>query len=192
MHIAVFCGSNPGHQPIYRDAAVQLGTAIAERGHSLVYGGASEGLMGTVADAALAAGGEVIGVLPQGLQKKEMAHLGLTVLHLVDSMHERKAAMAARADAFIALPGGAGTLEEMFEVWTWAQIGDHSKPCALFNVAGFYDGLLSFLDHVSAEGFMKPAHRQTLLVDTEVSALLDRCEQYQAPVINKWYGHQPG
>jgi uncharacterized protein (TIGR00730 family) len=148
--ITVFCGSNSGVRPDYVAAAVLLGRVLAERGDTLVYGGSSVGLMGALADAALAAGGKVIGIIPEALKTREVDHRGLTELHVVDSMHTRKRMMADRADAFVALPGGAGTLEELFEVWTWAQLGDHRKPCALLDVAGYYAQLAGFLDHMVA------------------------------------------
>src|SRR5262245_13303074 len=145
--LCVFCGSSSGRDPAYRAAAVELGALLAERRIGLVYGGAASGLMGAVAEATRAAGGEVIGVIPRALVEWAVAHTGLSDLRIVSTMHERKALMAELSDGFIALPGGIGTLEEMFEVWTWAQLGSHSKPCALLNVGGFYDRLLAFLDH---------------------------------------------
>lgn len=163
-----------------------MGTRLAQRGIELVYGGGRVGLMGTVADAALAAGGRVIGVIPQALFDKEIGHTGLTDLRVVPSMHERKALMADLSDGFIALPGGFGTFEEFFEVLTWAQLGFHRKACALLNSAGYYDSLLAFFDHVTAEGFVRAAHRQLLVVDTEVDSLLDRLLAYQPPQVDKW------
>ena len=145
--ICVFCGSNPGNHPAYGEAALALGRTIAGRGLTLVYGGAEVGLMGQVADAALSAGGDVVGIIPQALVDKEIAHRRLTRLETVSSMHERKARMAELSDGFVNLPGGTGTLEEMFEVWTWGQLGFHDKPIAVLNVRGFYDQLLGFLDH---------------------------------------------
>ena len=188
MHLCVFCGSNPGRLHVYREAAVALGTALAESGVGLVYGGASVGLMGAVADAALAAGGEVIGVIPQSLADKELAHKGLTEQHVTQSMHERKALMAELSDGFIALPGGAGTLEELFEVWTWAQLGFHKKGCGLLNIAGYYDQLVGFLDHVAGEQFMKTAHRDMLIVETDPKRMIERMQTYEAPVVTKWIG----
>ena len=149
--VCVFCGASPGARPIYHEAAAQLGRHIAERGLTLVYGGGAVGLMGVVADAALAAGGEVIGIIPQSLERAEIGHKGLTRLEVVDGMHARKARMAELADAFIALPGGLGTLEELFEVWTWGQLGYHAKPLGLLEVDGFYARLTDFLDHLVAE-----------------------------------------
>lgn len=171
--ICVFCGSRPGARPEYMNAAVSLGRALAERGIGLVYGGASVGTMGAIADAARGAGGEVIGVIPRGLVDRELAHEGLSELHIVDTMHERKARMAELADAFVALPGGTGTLDETFEIFTWAQLGLHAKPCALVNLAGYYDGLLTFLDHAVAEGFLEPEHRELVLVRDAPEPVLD-------------------
>jgi uncharacterized protein (TIGR00730 family) len=186
MRLCVFCGSSGGARPAYAEAAGALGQAIARRGHGLVYGGASVGLMGAVADGALAAGGEVIGVLPKSLEEKELAHHGLSALHIVGSMHARKAMMADLSDGFIALPGGIGTLEEAFEVWTWGQLGYHRKPLALLNVDGFYDKLSAFLDHITAEGFVRPPHREMAIVSADIDALLDRVERYEPPAVTKW------
>ncbi|HEX2643195.1 MAG TPA: TIGR00730 family Rossman fold protein, partial [Thermoanaerobaculia bacterium] len=146
------------------------------------------GLMGEVADAALAAGGEVIGVIPYALEAREVGHRGLTEMHVVDSMHERKARMADLSDGFLALPGGIGTLEELFEVWTWGQLGLHAKPCALLDVAGYYSPLLAFLDRTVDEGFLRPAHRAVLLVDADPEALLDRMAGFTPPAVEKWIG----
>lgn len=186
--VCVFCGSNPGARPDYLAAAEETGRAIAESGRALVYGGASVGCMGAVADAALEAGGRVVGVIPQSLIDKEIAHEGLAKQHVVGSMHERKAMMADLSDGFIALPGGAGTLEETFEIWTWGQLGLHDKPLALVNVAGFYDPLVAFLDHQTVEAFMKPAHRDMLLVGETPAEALDAMAAYEAPVVGKWIG----
>lgn len=186
MRLCVFCGSSPGNKPEYLAAAQQLGTALAKAGIGLVYGGAQVGLMGAVADAALAAGGEVIGVIPRHLVERELAHEGLTTLHEVGSMHERKAMMADLSDGFIALPGGVGTFEELFEVWTWGQLGHHQKPCALFNAAGYYDQLIAFLDHALTEGFMRQPYRDMLIVDNQVDSLLDRVRRYSPPSVSKW------
>ncbi|MBO9578921.1 MAG: TIGR00730 family Rossman fold protein [Microbacteriaceae bacterium] len=188
MRLCVFMGSSAGRLPEYREAAELLGRSLAEAGIGLVYGGASVGLMGAVADAALAAGGEVIGVIPRALQDKEIGHTGLSALHVVGSMHERKAMMAELSDGFVALPGGAGTLEELFEVWTWAQLGHHRKPCALLNVAGYFDALGAFLDHMVAEQFVKPVHRGMLIVEDSVPALLAAVRAYEAPLVDKWIG----
>jgi uncharacterized protein (TIGR00730 family) len=184
--ICVFCGSNPGASPVYAETARALAEALAERGLGLVYGGGNVGLMGALADAALAAGAEVIGVIPHALVAREVAHRGLTELREVRSMHERKALMAELADGFIALPGGIGTLEEWFEIWTWAQLGLHAKPFGLLDVAGYYENLLRFLDHVVAERFLHPDHRSNLLVETDSGRLLDRMRAYVPPVIPKW------
>ncbi|KAA0911130.1 TIGR00730 family Rossman fold protein [Pusillimonas sp. ANT_WB101] len=186
MRLCLFSGSSPGHLPIYAEAATRLGHVLADANIGLVYGGASVGLMGAAADAAQAHGGEVIGVIPRFLVEKEVAHNGLQDLRIVDSMHQRKALMAELSDGFIALPGGLGTLEELFEVWTWAQLGQHAKPCALLNINGFYDGLSTFLDHVVAEGFLKQAHRDMLIVENDVTTLLAAIENYQAPPVTKW------
>lgn len=184
--ICVFCGSNFGTRLEYEMAARTTGAAIAASGLALVYGGAKVGLMGAVADGALAAGGRVIGVLPKALQEKELAHEGLSELHIVTSMHERKAKMAELADGFIALPGGAGTLEEIFEVWTWGQLGFHSKPLGFLNTEGFYNGLLSFLDHQTGEGFMKPEMRGIMLAETDPVRLLEAFSRYEPPKTPKW------
>ncbi|MFT4174297.1 MAG: TIGR00730 family Rossman fold protein [Rhodocyclaceae bacterium] len=186
MRIAIFCGSSMGIDPCYAEAARLVGRALAEAGHGVVYGGGKVGLMGTVADAALAAGGEVIGVIPRHLQARELAHTGLSRLLVVDSMHERKAQMAALADAFIALPGGAGTLEEIFEVWTWAQLGLHRKPCAFFDVAGYYEGIGAFVDHAVTQGFLHAEYRDMLFFGRDIDRLLDTLARYQAPP-PKWH-----
>ncbi|HKY90275.1 MAG TPA: TIGR00730 family Rossman fold protein [Nevskiaceae bacterium] len=184
--ICVFCGSSPGRHPDYLVAADALGRAIAARGLGLVYGGASVGLMGTIADAARGAGGEVIGVMPQALVDREVAHRGLSDLRVVGSMHERKALMAELSDAFVALPGGIGTMEELFEVWTWSQLGDHAKPCALLDVRGYYDPLLRFLDHSVAEGFLRPRHRALLIVADAPETLFPALEAWKAPPPTNW------
>ena len=172
--VCVFTGSSPGVRPEYREAARALGHLLGERGVGLVYGGARVGLMGAVADAVLEAGGSAIGVIPEALVAREIAHTGLTQLHVVGSMHERKAKMAELSDAFVALPGGWGTLEEFFEVLTWALLGFHSKPCALLNVSGYFDGLLAFVEHAAAEGFVRQNPRELVLVADEPGALLER------------------
>jgi uncharacterized protein (TIGR00730 family) len=188
--VCVFCGSSPGRNPAYVTAAAELGKLLAERRIGVVYGGASLGLMGVLADAAQAAGGEVIGVIPRALVEWEVAHPGLADLRVVASMHERKALMAELSDGFIALPGGIGTLEELFEMWTWAQLGSHSKPCALLNVRGFYDRLLGFLDFVAEEAFLKPMHRNMLLVDESQEGLLERMDNYHAPPKTRWIARE--
>ncbi len=186
--ICVFCGSSPGADPAFAAGAAALGRAIAAAGLGLVYGGASVGLMGIVADAALAAGGEVIGVLPEALRARELAHPGLTALHITPSMHARKALMADLADGFVALPGGIGTFEELFEIWTWGQLGDHAKPVALLDVAGFYRPLVAFLDGVVAAGFVRPVHRAMLLVDDDPATLIARMGDHRPAATPKWIG----
>jgi len=173
--ICVFCGSSPGNDPAYAEAAQKLGRTLAERDTTLVYGGGHVGLMGVVADAALGAGGEVIGVMPRALVDREIGHTGLTKLHVVHSMHERKALMSRLSAGFIALPGGNGTLEEFFEVLTWAQLGEHDKPCGLLNVAGYYDPLLTVFDRMVDRAFLKKEHRELVLVEEDPAALLAAC-----------------
>lgn len=172
--------------PAYREAATNLAEVLYEEGCGLVYGGASKGLMGVVADRMLELGGEVVGVIPQSLKDKEIAHGGLSKLHVVDSMHERKSMMALLSDGFIALPGGTGTLEEIIESMTWAQLQFHDKPCGLLNVDGYYDHLLAFLDHAMAEQFLRPPHRAILQVAAEAPRLLAKMRAYQAPLVKKW------
>lgn len=186
QRICVFCGSQAGGRPRYAAAATALGTLLAQRGIGLVYGGGKVGLMGVLADAALAGGGEVIGVIPERLMNRELGHGGVTDLRVVDSMHERKAMMSDLSDAFVALPGGYGTFEEFFEVVTWMQLGIHAKPCGLLNVGGFYDMLLALIDHAAAESFIRPTHRGLVLVDTEPAMLLQQLLDYRAPQIEKW------
>lgn len=189
--VCVFCGASTGTHPAYREAAVALGQALAERKLTLVYGGGAVGLMGVVADAALAAGGEVIGIIPQSLKDKEIGHSGLTRLEVVDGMHARKARMAELSDAFIALPGGLGTLEELFEVWTWGQLGYHGKPLGLLEVNGFYSKLTGFLDHIVGEGFVRAAHRDMLQVSESPQTLLDALDRWQPTVAPKWVEQNP-
>ena len=184
--ICVFCGSHPGNDPSYAEAARNLGRTLAQRGTTLVYGGGHVGLMGVVADAALGAGGEVIGVIPRSLVDREIGHTGLTKLHVVSSMHERKAMMSELSDGFVALPGGNGTLEEFFEVLTWAQLGEHYKPCGLLNVAGYYDPLLAVFDRMVEREFLKAEHRNLVLVEENPSALLERFDAYRPPKTVKW------
>ncbi len=184
--VCVYCGSSPGAHADYADAAEVLGRALAAHGLELVYGGAGKGLMGRVADAALAAGGRVVGVIPRSLVDKEIAHGGLDELHVVASMHERKALMAELADAFVALPGGFGTLEEIVETLTWAQLGFHAKPCGLLNVRGYYDELLAFVSRAVREGFLRREHRDMLLVESQPGRLLDRFADYAPPSVTKW------
>jgi uncharacterized protein (TIGR00730 family) len=171
--VCVYCGSRFGERTAYTQAAQALGRAIGERGWRLVYGGGKVGLMGVVADAMLAAGGPVLGVIPDSLVRREVGHAALTELHVVQSMHERKHLMAEHADAFVALPGGIGTLEELFEVWSWRHLGYHGKPLALLDVEGFYQPLLRFLQHTQAEGFVSAEQQAMLTVHTEVAGLLD-------------------
>jgi len=184
--ICVFAGSSPGARPEYAIAAQELGRALVARRLGLVYGGARVGLMGAVADTVLAGGGVVTGVIPEGLVTKEIAHDGLTELRVVASMHERKAMMNDLADGFIALPGGWGTLEEFFEVLTWAQLGLHRKPCGLLNAHGYFDRLLSFIDHSVGERFVRSHHRSMVLVAGSPDELLRQFEAYVPPVVEKW------
>ena len=185
--ICVFCGASWGRKKEYEQAAILLSKEIVKRGYRVIYGGSSVGLMGVVADAALEAGGEVIGVMPDALMGKEVDHKGLTELHIVDSMHTRKAMMVDLSDGFVSLPGGAGTMDETFEVWTWGMLGWHGKPSALFNVDGYYDHLIKFLDNMVAESFVKQNHRDMLIVEDQAAVLLDRMEAYQAPQnVGKW------
>lgn len=185
LNFCIFCGSSFGRGDHYKEAAGRLGGLIAARGHGLVYGGASVGLMGAVADGALQAGGNVIGVLPEALASLEIAHPDLTDLKIVSSMHERKAMMAELSDAFIALPGGIGTLEEAFEIWTWTQLGLHRKPLGLLNVEGFYDKLSAFLDQLVEEQFVRPAHRQILLMESDPDRLIDGLIAHELPASPK-------
>jgi uncharacterized protein (TIGR00730 family) len=186
MRICVFLGSSIGRSPIYADVASRFGALLAARGIGLVYGGGTVGLMGIIADAAAEAGGEVIGVIPEALRAREHDHRGLSDLHVVTTMHERKAKMAELSDSFVALPGGIGTFEELFEVWTWAQLGYHDKPCGLLNVNGFYDRMADFIDHVVAEGFLQPVHQGMLIVEQEPDAMLDKLLGYIAPSTKRW------
>lgn len=180
MRICVFCGSSRGSAD-YLEAARQVGHTLATRGFEIVYGGARVGMMGAVADAALAAGGSVTGVIPRSLLDWEVAHDGLSALHVVPDLHRRKALMADLADAFIALPGGAGTLEETFEVWTWAQLGLHTKPVGLLDTGGYYTPLLRFLDHMTAEGFLRAPYRRMLIAEPDLDRLLERYARYRPP-----------
>jgi len=183
--IGIFCGSSNGVRPSYREAAAELGRLLAVSHIGLVYGGGNVGLMGALADAALAAKGEVVGVIPGHLVSKELAHRGVD-LRVVRSMHERKALLADLSDAFIALPGGYGTLEEFCEMLTWSQLGLHTKPCGLLNVDGYYQGLLGLIDHAVAEGFVRPESRDLVLVDDASARLLHRLSLWRAPSIEKW------
>ncbi|MEW5926533.1 MAG: TIGR00730 family Rossman fold protein [Gemmatimonadota bacterium] len=184
--VCVFCGSSPGVRPGYAAAARAMGTLLAERGIGLVYGGGKVGLMGIVADAALAAGGEVVGVIPEALMKREVGHGGVTDLRVVHTMHERKALMADLADAFVALPGGFGTWEEYFEVLTWAQLGIHPKPCGLLNVERYYEPFLAMMDRSVAEGFVKPEHRAMVLEATEPERMLELLAAFRPPSVPRW------
>lgn len=184
--VCVYCGSSPGFRPEYADAARALGQAMAQRGLALVYGGGKVGLMGIVADSVMAHGGVAIGIIPDALMQKEVGHRGLTELHVVRNMHERKQMMADRADAFIAMPGGVGTFEELFETFTWAQLGYHDKPVGLLNVTRFYDGLLSFLNHAVGEGFLKQVHADMLHVSSSPSDMLDKLAAAPRVHVDKW------
>ena len=186
QRICVYLGSSPGSRPAYVAAAEHLAARLADRGLGLVYGGASVGTMGVIADAVLAAGGEAVGVIPQSLQDKEVGHAGLTELHVVTSMHERKLMMMDLSDAFVVLPGGSGTLEELFETFTWLQLGLHDKPIGLLDVAGYWAPLVAFVDHAVTEGFLSRAHADMLLVDDDADRLLDRFEDWQPPRTQKW------
>jgi uncharacterized protein (TIGR00730 family) len=185
--LCVFCGSSPGARPAYGEAAEEFGRLLVAEGIGLVYGGGKVGLMGRLADAVLAAGGEAIGVLPEALVAKEIGHPGLSDLRVVGSMHERKALMADLSDGFVALPGGLGTVEELFEVYTWAQLGLHRKPCALLDAEGYYDGIASFLAHAVEERFLREDHRAMLIVERDPRVLLDRLSEFEPEaVVPKW------
>ena len=189
--ICVFCGSSFGARPAYRDAAERLGRLLAERGITLVYGGGCIGLMGAIADSALAAGGQVIGVIPDSLLRREVGHRGVTRLHVVQTMHERKALMADLADAFIALPGGYGTLEEFCEVVTWSQLGIQQKPCGLLNIEKYWDGLLAVLDHAVDEGFVRMENSELVLVAQNPQSMLERLAEWTPPAhIENWIDKQ--
>ena len=184
--LAIFCGSNPGARSDYVEAARSLGRLLAQRGIGIVYGGSNVGLMAALADAMMDELGDIIGVIPRMLVEREVANTALTDLRIVESMHQRKALMAELADGFIALPGGVGTLEEFFETWTWGQLGMHTKPCGLLNVAGYFDPLLEFLDHAVAERFVRDVHRAMVVVESDPAALLARFESYEPPRVVKW------
>ena len=186
QRVCVYCASSDGVRPEYVAAARTLGTLLATRGQALVYGGGRVGLMGAMADAAIAAGGEVIGVIPHALVQREVAHHGLTALHVVDSMHERKSMMSELADGFIALPGGLGTLEEFFEMWTWAQLGVHRKPIGLLDVARYWHSLVMMLEHAEAEGFLRGTPRQWLVMESDAATLLDRMSAFEPPPVRRW------
>jgi uncharacterized protein (TIGR00730 family) len=187
QRLCVFCGSSPGARPAYGDAAEQLGRLLVAEEIGLVYGGGKVGLMGRLADAVLAEGGEAIGVLPEALVAKEIGHPGLDDLRIVGSMHERKALMADLSDGFVALPGGLGTLEELFEVYTWSQLGFHLKPCALLDVEGYYEGIASWLSHAVEERFLREDHRAMLIVEREPHTLIERLRRFEpGTIVPKW------
>ncbi len=185
MKIAVFCGSSRGNDERFAESAGEFGRYMASQGMDLVFGGGKVGLMGVVADAVLAGGREVYGVIPESLRDRELAHQGLTRLDVVASMHERKALMADMADAFVALPGGPGTMDEIFEAWTWGQLGYHNKPCAFYNVTGYYDELLAFISKMSGAGFLKPEYADMVIVEQLPEALISALKNYQPPA-RKW------
>jgi uncharacterized protein (TIGR00730 family) len=185
--LCVFCGSSPGARPAYGDAAEELGRLLVAEGIGLVYGGGKVGLMGRLADAVLAEGGEATGVMPEALVAKEIGHPGLNDLRVVDSMHERKALMADLSDGFVALPGGLGTVEELFEVYTWSQLGLHLKPCALLDVEGYYEGIATFLSHAVEERFLRDDHREMLIVERDPRELIERLRRFEpAALVPKW------
>jgi len=185
MKICVFCGSSSGRDPAYADGAVAAARSIARNGATLVYGGGRVGLMGVVADAALGAGGEVVGVMPRALVEREIAHRGLGQLHIVETMHERKTTMSALSDAFLALPGGAGTLEEIFEQWTWGQLGMHGKPCGFLNLKGYFEPIRTMVEKMVAEGFLQPHHASMLAFSDSIDELLAGFRSYVSPP-SKW------
>lgn len=185
-NITVFCGSNSGFRADYAEAAQNLARLFVQNNIRLVYGGGNVGLMGIIADEVMRAGGEVVGIIPDSLDKKEVGHRGITELRVVESMHERKAQMAELADGFIAMPGGIGTFEEFFEILTWAQLGFHEKPCAVLNIAGYYDGLLALCDNAVNEGFLRPAHRQLILEDSDPEILLEKMQNLKPVPVEKW------
>ena len=184
--LCLFCGASPGTNPAYRDAAIEFGDTLAKRNIRLVYGGGSVGLMGVAADACLAAGGQVTGVIPRMLMEKEVGHKGVTKMHVVETMHERKALMTELSDGFVALPGGYGTLDELFESLTWLQLAYHTKPIGLYNVNGFFDALISFLDHARDERFLRDLHRDSLQVSANLGSLIGKLENATAPDTSKW------
>ena len=184
--ICVFCGANYGKRPSYRESARRVGEILAKRGITLVYGGGNVGLMGALADACLEKGGRVVGVIPRALKEKEIAHKDLSEMHVVGSMHERKAMMADLADAFLTLPGGFGTWDEFCEALTWSQLGLQKKACAFLNVEGYYDALLAMTQRASEDGFIRPEHRELLLVDTDPERIVERLQDYEVPYVPKW------
>ncbi|HLL99537.1 MAG TPA: TIGR00730 family Rossman fold protein [Pyrinomonadaceae bacterium] len=185
-NITVFCGSSSGFRSQYAEAAKNLARLLVERNVRLIYGGGNVGLMGIISEEVMRGGGEVIGIIPEALLKREVGKREITELRVVDSMHERKAMMAELADGFIAMPGGIGTFEEFFEILTWSQLGFHEKPCGLLNVAGYYDGLLALCDHAVSEGFLRPAHRSLLLDDSDAVSLLEKMNNFRPPTVEKW------
>jgi uncharacterized protein (TIGR00730 family) len=184
--LCVFCGANYGKRPSYREAALRVGEALAQRGITLVYGGGNVGLMGALADACLGARGRVVGVIPRALAEKEIAHRNISEMHVVGSMHERKALMADLADAFLTLPGGFGTWDEFCEALTWSQLGLQKKACAFLNIEGYYDALLAMAERAAEDGFIRAEHRELLLVDTEPERIIDRLQTYEVPYVPKW------
>lgn len=184
--ITVFCGSSSGFRPEYAEAAKNLARELVRENIRLIYGGGRVGLMGIIADEVMKNGGEVIGIIPEALDKKEVAHRGITELRVVGSMHERKAMMAELADGFIAMPGGIGTFEEFFEILTWAQLGFHDKPCGILNVANYYDGLLSLCNNAVKEGFLRQIHSELILDDSDAASLLEKMKNYQPQAVQKW------
>ena len=184
--VCVFCAANPGADPVYARQAAAMGRFLAESGRRLVYGGGRTGLMGALADGALSAGGEVIGIMPKHLVDREVAHTGLAELRVVASMHERKSMLSELSDGFLAMPGGLGTLEELFEIWTWGQLGLHRKPYGLLEVNGFFAPLLTFLDHAVTEGFIRPEYRALLVVDADPGSLIQRMESMSPPALPRW------
>jgi uncharacterized protein (TIGR00730 family) len=186
--LCVFCGSSAGESRVFAQAASAFGAMLAQRAIGVVYGGGGVGLMGALADGALAAGGEVVGVIPHGLWHREVGHPAIASMHVVDTMHERKALMMELADGFVALPGGIGTLEELFEVWTWGQLGIHRKPCGVLNVAGYYDALMAFVTGAVEHGFVRQSYRDMLLVEDDPEQLLARMASYEPPEVPRWLG----
>ena len=186
MKLCVFCGSNTGHDPKYAEAARQMAAELLRNDIELVYGGGHVGLMGVIADSVLEGGGKVLGVMPTSLIEKEVGHDGLTEMIAVESMHERKEIMSERSDGFIAMPGGAGTFEEIFEQWTWAQLGFHAKPCTFLNIDGYYDPLIEMVHKSAREGFIKQEHIDMLIFETDPATLIDRIKAYEAPKVIKW------
>ncbi|MBB3258742.1 hypothetical protein F4827_003611 [Paraburkholderia bannensis] len=184
--VCVYCGSSSGAKPVYNEAAQAFGRALVQADLGLVYGGGKVGLMGVIADTVMAEGGRAIGVIPELLLDKEVGHNGLTELHVVPDMHHRKKMMADLSDGFVALPGGAGTLEELFEVFTWAQLGYHHKPVGILNIDGFYDPLITLFEHTVSEGFMRQAYLDMLQIDSDPAALIGKLQRYHAPVADKW------